>query len=162
MLVVVLPAGNRRLSEPKFPTIPATRQRFDSGDQTAPQSMESRDATAECEGRLVCGHPFPDLQRRQCPTLASPFWGCTCGLVRPVERERVHIFRLSFCLLRRRCDSVRMTTRHVSVFDNVSVQLRGAAWKQPSAVVSLKNIRADLVAAAWVRRPLHLAECLDS
>src|ERR1017187_3584231 len=163
LLVVVLPAGNRRLSKDEFSPVLATRQGLDFGDHTPPQSMDRSNAAAERERRLVCGHPVPSLRRWQWATTASPFWGCTRGLVRLVERDaRVHIFRLSFCLLRRRCDPVRMTTSRKSVFDNVSSPLRGAAWKQTCAVVPLKNIRADLGTAAWVTRSLHLAECLDS
>src|ERR1022692_2863378 len=50
-LVTLPPAGNRRLSEDDFPSILAKGQRFDSGDQSTPQSMDRSDAT-------------PDFQRR--------------------------------------------------------------------------------------------------
>ena len=49
--------------------------------------MESSDATAERERRLVCGHPVPSFLRRKRATLASPFAGCRRCFGRLIERD---------------------------------------------------------------------------
>ena len=96
ILVVFLPVGNRRVSKDIFPPVLATRQRLDSRDHTAPQSMDRRDATSEREGRFVCGHPSTILQRRQWATIASPLANGPLDSVRLIECDGlVHIISVS-------------------------------------------------------------------
>src|ERR1039457_5595452 len=87
-------------SKNKFPPVLATRQGLDSGDDSAPESMDRRDATAECERRLAWRHPVASILGRKRATLARRYAGCPRDLVRLVARHvRVHIFSVLTLLL---------------------------------------------------------------
>jgi acetyl esterase/lipase len=68
---LVLPPSNRCLSKDTLPSILATGERFDSGDQSPPQAMDCSDATPQCQRRLMRGQPVSSLLRRQWVPLAS-------------------------------------------------------------------------------------------
>src|ERR1017187_3559998 len=96
LLVVVLPAGNRRLSKDEFSPVMAIRQGLDFGDHTPPQSMDRSNAAAERERRLVCGHPVPSLRRWQWATTASLLANCSLDSVLPIECDGlVHVIPVS-------------------------------------------------------------------